>query len=56
MKVKISVEVDIDPEAWTLNYGVEGAAAIRADVKRYAEGTILEQLNQVGVLMEVQSV
>lgn len=56
MKVRISVEVDIDPEAWTLNYGVSGAKEIREDVKRYGESTIVEQLNQVGVLMEVQSV
>jgi hypothetical protein len=54
VKVTISVTVDIDPEAWTLNYGVEGSAAIRADVKEYGRSTIIEQLKDVGVLKEDQ--
>jgi len=49
MKVKISLMVDIDPQAWTENYGVEGAE-IRPDVQQYARTTILDQLESVGVL------
>lgn len=40
MKVKISLTVEVDAEAWTATYGVEGAAAIRQDVKTYVEGSI----------------
>ncbi|NKS33137.1 hypothetical protein GS534_24225 [Rhodococcus hoagii] len=52
MKVKIEVTVDIDPEAWTMNYGVEGAAAIREDVREYCRNTLIEQLRQVAVWKE----
>ena len=37
MKVRISFTVDIDPEAWALTYGIEGAEGIREDVKAHAE-------------------
>ncbi|WIF20520.1 DNA binding protein [Rhodococcus phage Jflix2] len=49
MKVKVEVTVDIDPESWTMNYGVEGTAAIREDVKQYCRNTIIEQLQLVEV-------
>jgi len=49
MKVKIEFTVEIDPESWTMNYGVEGAAAIREDVKEYCYHTIQDQLAMVGV-------
>lgn len=49
MKVKIETVVDIDPEAWTLNYGVSGAKEIREDVKVYCTGLITEQLIEIGV-------
>ncbi|MGW6600564.1 hypothetical protein [Streptomyces sp. NPDC055036] len=36
MKVAITITVDIaDPADWTLAFGMEGAAAIRRDVKSY---------------------
>ena len=35
MKVSVNLTIDVDPEAWTLAYGVEGAAAIREDVRGY---------------------
>jgi hypothetical protein len=50
VKVRIVVMVNIDPEAWTMNYGVEGAAEIRADVVAYVGSLVREQLNDVGVL------
>lgn len=49
MKIKVSMTVDIDPEAWTSNYGVEGAAAIRADVREYCEEAVRAQLQAVDV-------
>ena len=52
MKVKVEVTVDIDPEAWTMNYGVEGTAAIREDVKEYCRHTLHDQLAQVEVLIK----
>ena len=52
MKVKITLTVDIDAASWTLNYGVEGAAAIRADVIAYVENAVVEQFRDMGVLTE----
>jgi hypothetical protein len=42
MKVSVTVVIDVDTEAWALAYGVEGAAQIRADVKRYALSQIID--------------
>lgn len=42
MKVRINITVEVDAEAWTLNYGVEGAAAIREDVVTYVRATLPE--------------
>lgn len=53
IKVRIPAQtVEIDVEAWTANYGAEGAAEIRADVIRYAHGAVLDQLTHVEVLAE----
>ena len=52
MKARFAITVNIDPEAWTANYGVEGAAAIREDVQRYLSNMVLETLASVGVLTE----
>ena len=36
MKIAVTIAVEIeDPADWTLAFGVEGAAQIRADVKDY---------------------
>lgn len=50
MKIKVTLTLDIDPEAWTENYGVESAEEIREDVQSYAHNVITEQLRDVGVL------
>lgn len=42
MKVTINLTVEVDTEGWTLDYGVEGKAAIRADVKEYVMNVILQ--------------
>jgi hypothetical protein len=52
MKVTVSFTVDVDAEAWASEYGVTGQAAIRTDVKAYAQHTVIEQLAAVGVLTE----
>lgn len=52
IKVRVAVTVEIDPEAWGIEYGMEGATAaeIRADVKRYAEDMVSQQLASLGML------
>lgn len=52
MKVRVEVTVDVDPEAWALNYGVEGSAAIREDVKRKVSSDAVENLALLGLLRE----
>ena len=49
MKVKVSMTVDIDPEVWTMNYGVEGAAAIRDDAKEAIKQAVYAYLQEIGV-------
>ena len=51
MKIKIEFTVDVDPEAWELNYGTS-RNEIRNDVKGYVENIVLGQLDVVGVLAE----
>ncbi len=35
MKVRVTITVEVDPEIWTLEYGVNSTAEIRDDVKTY---------------------
>ena len=51
MENKIEFTVDVDPEAWELNYGT-GRNEIRNDVKGYVENIVFGQLDVVGVLAE----
>lgn len=53
LKVRVTFTVDIDAEAWTANYGAEGAAAIREDVRVYVEQGTQMQLEAVGVLVDL---
>ena len=54
MKVKITLTVNINPDAWDLNYGTGTTAkAIREDVRVYVETTVHGQLEHVGVLEHV---
>lgn len=48
----LGTRIAIDPESWTLVYGVEGRAEIRDDVKAYVVHTIREIFNDNGVLAE----
>lgn len=51
MKVKIAFTVDIDPDTWTMNYGIEGASEIREDVKEFAKNAVIDQFGAIGVLL-----
>ena len=52
MKIKIEITLDINPEVWTLEYGVAGAKAIREDVRAYAVSGVTEHFRDLGVLAE----
>jgi hypothetical protein len=39
MKVQVIVTLDVDPEAWALEYGLE-PKEVRGDVKRWASNTL----------------
>jgi glutaredoxin-related protein len=41
MKIRMVVTIEIDPADWTAQFDVEGAAAIRQDVKDYVEYNVL---------------
>ena len=51
MKIKIEFTVDVDPDAWELNYGTN-RNEVRDDVKGYIKNIALSQLDVVGVLAE----
>lgn len=51
MKVRVTVTVDVDPEAWIAEYGVE-RAEVRADVARHVAATVDAHLGALGVLSE----
>lgn len=40
MKVRLEFTVDVDPEAWTLAFGVKGSSEIREDVRAYMRNLI----------------
>lgn len=54
MKVRITTTLDIDPDAWALNYGVEGQEAIRSDVREWARNLLLDAANESGNLTKGQ--
>jgi len=50
MKINVNVTLDLDPETWSLIYGVEGASDIRADMKEHAYQSLIEHYLELGVL------
>jgi len=46
MKVRVTVTLDVDPEAWERTYGVE-KSELRTDVLLWAENTLQESLDQI---------
>lgn len=51
MIVRVELSLDIDPDAWTENYGVEGPAAIRMDVKSHVRNSVLAHLDELELLV-----
>lgn len=51
MKVRVEFTVDIDPEAWEMNYGVPRSEQ-REDIRNYCEQGMRDQLREVGVLKD----
>lgn len=47
MLVVVKVKVDVDPEAWMRNYGVD-RSEVREDVERYVQDMAREQIRSVG--------
>lgn len=52
MKITVTISLEIDEEAWTLNYGVEGKAAIRQDAKAHADNLVREHFRDLGLTKE----
>lgn len=51
MRVKITMTLDIDPEAWDQTYGTgSSAAAVREDVREHALYTLTETYAEFDVL------
>lgn len=50
MKVRVTVTLDVDEESWAMNYGIEGKAEIREDVKNHANHTLTETFRDMGLL------
>lgn len=40
MKVKIELTLDVNPESWGEDYGSEGVAEVRQDVKEYVRNVV----------------
>ena len=53
MKVRIEFTVDIDPEVWMLNYGVD-AKEVRDDVKVHVINGAQDHLRDLGLWNEVK--
>lgn len=52
MKVRVTVTLNIDAEAWETNYGVSGAAAIREDVQTWAHSLLHDAAQMSGNLAD----
>jgi hypothetical protein len=53
MKVRIDLTVDIDVDAWMLNYGVE-KEDVRADVQESAASMVVQQLDGLELLVRTE--
>jgi hypothetical protein len=50
VKVRVVLDLDIDPDAWMLEYGVE-RAEVRKDVQEYVANGTRDHLSSLGVLI-----
>lgn len=46
MRIRVALTVEIDPQSWCEEYGVE-RSEVREDVQRYVENLVQEQLGAV---------
>lgn len=51
MKVRIVLTLNIDPEAWATEYGLE-KSEVRDDVRLWVQGEVMEGLNDRGMLLK----
>ena len=52
MKIKIQFTINVDPEAWANEYGID-LDDVREDVKRYIENHSREQVEFLGLAEEI---
>lgn len=51
MKVRVSTTLNVDVEAWCMEYGTD-AGEVREDVKAYADHVLYEYFRDLGVLAD----
>lgn len=49
VKIKAVVTVDINPDAWMLEYGIERIEDVRADVIKYIADGVIAHMDQMGM-------
>ena len=52
MRVTVTIQLDVDPEAWALQYGVTGARALREDVKLHATAQVVGHFRSLDLLVD----
>ncbi len=55
MRIRIPLSVEVDPSAWTAEYGDQGARDIRESVKSYIQTAIQQSAaGEAGAIKEVK--
>ena len=49
MKVRVTFTLEVDTEGWTLDYGVEGNAAIREDVREWVKNVLDQSSDNIRI-------
>jgi len=56
VKIRCSFTVDVDPDAWALEYGTSAdRRAVREDVQSHAEHSFYAHLEQLGLIAQPES-
>lgn len=52
MMIRISLTVDVDPDAWATEYGLDSTSreAIRTDVREHVQSSVRDHLSALGLL------
>jgi hypothetical protein len=53
LRVRVTATVYVDPDAWALEYGVEGQQSIRQDVQTYFAGVLHDSYPAGAGIVEV---